>query len=135
MRLGVMMPLTDIGGEPGVVREFAQAAEEIGYTNLGLPDHVLGVNVASRPDWGDRNTSADLFHDPFVCFGFLAGGWRRNRRRIGQVRRQRQDRLCIHRGRCLPRVPRRQEAPSRRNPRTAGRKQSRLNRCNEARKS
>jgi probable F420-dependent oxidoreductase len=73
MRLGVMMPLTDIGGEPGVVREFAQAAEEIGYTNLGLPDHVLGVNVASRPDWRDRNTSADLFHDPFVCFGFLAG--------------------------------------------------------------
>jgi probable F420-dependent oxidoreductase len=73
MRLGVMMPLTDIGGEPGVVREFAQAAEEIGYTNLGLPDHVLGVNVASRPDWGDRNTSADLFHDPFVAFGFLAG--------------------------------------------------------------
>ena len=63
MRLGVMMPLTDIGGEPKVVREFAQAAEEMGYTNLGLPDHVLGVNVASRPDWGDRNTSADLFHD------------------------------------------------------------------------
>jgi len=73
MRLGVMLPLTDIGGEPGVMREFAQAAEEIGYTNLGLPDHVLGVNVAGRPDWGDRNTSADLFHDPFVAFGFLAG--------------------------------------------------------------
>src|SRR6202021_4102608 len=72
MRLGVMLPLTDIGGEPGVMREFAQAAEEIGYTNLGLPDHVLGVNIASRPDWGDRNTSADLFHDPFVLFGFLA---------------------------------------------------------------
>jgi probable F420-dependent oxidoreductase len=36
------------------------------------PDHVLGVNAASRPDWGDRNTSADLFHDPFVLFGFLA---------------------------------------------------------------
>jgi alkanesulfonate monooxygenase SsuD/methylene tetrahydromethanopterin reductase-like flavin-dependent oxidoreductase (luciferase family) len=49
MRLGVMLPLTDIGGEPSVLREFAQAAEEIGYTNLGLPDHVLGVNVASRP--------------------------------------------------------------------------------------
>jgi probable F420-dependent oxidoreductase len=73
MRLGVMMPLTDIGGEPGVLREFAQTAEEIGYTNLGLPDHVLGANVANRPDWGDRNTSADLFHDPFVAFGFLAG--------------------------------------------------------------
>lgn len=76
MRLGVMLPLTDIGGEPNVMRDFAQAAEELGYTNLGLPDHVLGVNVASRPEWGDRNTSADLFHDPFVAFAFLAGACR-----------------------------------------------------------
>ncbi len=73
MRLGVMLPLADIGGEPGVVRDFAHEAEAMGYTNLGLADHVLGVNAASRPDWGDRNTSADLFHDPFVCFGYLAG--------------------------------------------------------------
>ncbi len=73
MRLGVMLPLSDIGGEPQVVRDFALAAEDMGYTNLGLADHVLGVNAASRPDWGDRNTSADLFHDPFVCFGYLAG--------------------------------------------------------------
>ena len=73
MRLGVMLPLTDIGGKPGVVRDFALAAEELGYTNLGLPDHVVGANVANRPDWGDRNTSKDMFHDPFVLFGFLAG--------------------------------------------------------------
>ncbi|MSP05526.1 MAG: TIGR03619 family F420-dependent LLM class oxidoreductase [Acetobacteraceae bacterium] len=73
MRLGVMLPLTDIGGEPGVVRDFALASEEMGYTNLGLADHVLGVNAESRPGWGDRNTSADMFHDPFVLFGFLAG--------------------------------------------------------------
>lgn len=72
MRLGVMLPLSDIGGDPRAVREVAQAAEEIGFTNLGLPDHVLGVNAASRPGWGDRNTSADLFHDPFVCFAYLA---------------------------------------------------------------
>jgi probable F420-dependent oxidoreductase len=72
MRLGILMPLTDIGGDPGSVRDFALAAEEMGYTNLGLPDHVLGVNAASRPDWGDRNTSADFFHDPFVCFGYLS---------------------------------------------------------------
>jgi probable F420-dependent oxidoreductase len=68
-----MIPLHDIGGDPIVVRDFAQAAEGLGYTNLGLADHVLGVNVATRPDWGDRNTSADLFHDPFVCFAYLAG--------------------------------------------------------------
>jgi probable F420-dependent oxidoreductase len=72
MQLGVTLPLIDLGGDPAIVRDFAQAAEGLGYAFLGAPDHVLGVNVASRPDWGDRNTSADLFHDPFVLFGFLA---------------------------------------------------------------
>src|SRR5437762_139818 len=72
MKLGVMLPLVDIGGEPGPVREVAESAESLGYDFLATPDHVLGVNVASRPDWGDRNTSADLFHDPFALFGFLA---------------------------------------------------------------
>jgi probable F420-dependent oxidoreductase len=55
------------------VKDLAQTAEALGYDHLMLADHVLGVNVATRPDWGDRNTSADLFHDPFVLFGFLAG--------------------------------------------------------------
>ncbi|MBN9511246.1 MAG: TIGR03619 family F420-dependent LLM class oxidoreductase, partial [Alphaproteobacteria bacterium] len=72
MQLGVALPLTDIGGAPDDVRTFAQAAEAAGYDHLAAPDHVLGVNVASRPDWGPRNTSADLFHDPFVLFGFLS---------------------------------------------------------------
>ena len=83
MRLGVMLPLTDIGGEPGVMREFAQAAEEIGYTNLGLPDHVLGVNVTERPDWRPLNPTTlenDKpvydhtlpFYEPFVAMGYLA---------------------------------------------------------------
>jgi probable F420-dependent oxidoreductase len=75
MRLGVAIPVIDpeIGGDPAAIRDFAQAAEAIGYRDLAVPDHVLGVNVATRPDWGDRNTSADLFQDPFVVFGFLAG--------------------------------------------------------------
>ena len=74
MKLGVALPFIDfaVGSDPAAIREFAQMAEEIGYQDLAAPDHVLGVNVASRPDWGDRNTSADLFHDPFVLFGFLA---------------------------------------------------------------
>jgi probable F420-dependent oxidoreductase len=74
MKLGVAIPAIDdaIGNDPGALREFAQTAEEIGYRDLAAPDHVLGVNVASRPDWGDRNTSADLFHDPFSLFSFLA---------------------------------------------------------------
>jgi len=72
MKIGVALPLIDIGGDPETVREFAQTAEDLGYDHLCATDHVLGVNVASRPDWGDRNTSADFFHDPFVLFGFLS---------------------------------------------------------------
>jgi probable F420-dependent oxidoreductase len=75
MKLGVAIPAIDkaIGNDPAALREFAQAAEDMGYQDLAAPDHVLGVNAASRPDWGDRNTSADLFDDPFTLFSFLAG--------------------------------------------------------------
>jgi len=73
MQLGITLPLTDIGGDPATVREFAQTAESLGYHHLAAPDHVLGVNVASRPNWGNRNTSKDFFHDPFVMFGYLSG--------------------------------------------------------------
>jgi probable F420-dependent oxidoreductase len=73
MQLGVALPLGDIGGHAPAAREFAQIAEQLGYDDLMLADHVLGVNVESRQDWGDRNTSKDFFHDPFVLFGFLSG--------------------------------------------------------------
>src|ERR1700733_8261716 len=75
MKLGVAIPVIDsaVGGDPNAIRDFAQAAEDIGYHDLSVPDHVLGVNVATRPDWGDRNTSADLFQDPFTVLGFPAG--------------------------------------------------------------
>lgn len=73
MQLGITYPQTDIGGDPLIVRDFAQAAEGLGYNHLGAADHVLGVNAASRPGWGDRNTSADFFHDPFLLFSYLSG--------------------------------------------------------------
>src|SRR5260370_11012481 len=74
MKLGVALPIVDIGGEPATLREFVQTAEEIGYQGIAAPDHVLGINVASRPGWNQpRARSTDFYHDPFVLFGFLAG--------------------------------------------------------------
>jgi probable F420-dependent oxidoreductase len=72
MQLGALLPLGDIGGAAAAVREYAQGAEATGLDFIEAPDHVLGVNAASRPGW-DRNSSEDLFHDPFVLFGYLAG--------------------------------------------------------------
>ena len=51
LRIGVTLPLVDVGGAPETVRQFARAAEDLGYHHLAAPDHVLGVNTASRPDW------------------------------------------------------------------------------------
>ena len=54
MKLGVALPLIDVavGGDLAAIREFERTAEEIGYQDLAAPDHVLSVNVASRPDRG-----------------------------------------------------------------------------------
>ena len=74
MKLGVALPIVDIGGEPATLREFVQAAEEIGYHGIAAPDHVLGANIATRPGWTQpRARSTDFYHDPFVLFGFFAG--------------------------------------------------------------
>ena len=73
MQLGASLPVVDIGTGPAVVRDYAQAAEGLGYSYLVAPDHVLGVNPAA--DHGGRRvgTTANPYHDPFVLFGFLAG--------------------------------------------------------------
>src|SRR5712692_7146154 len=73
MQLGASIPVADIGTGPAALRDYAQAAEELGYSHLVAPDHVLGANPAA--DYGGRRvgTSANAYHDPFVLFGFLAG--------------------------------------------------------------
>lgn len=73
MQLGASLPVADIGTGPLVLRDYAQAAESLGYAYLVAPDHVLGANPAA--DHGGRRvgTTANAYHDPFVLFGFLAG--------------------------------------------------------------
>ena len=73
MRIGVVLPQTEIGADPAVVRDFAQTAEGLGYTHLLVFDHVLGAGRAHRPDWRGPYDADDPFHEPFVLFGYLAG--------------------------------------------------------------
>ncbi len=73
MKLGVVFPQTEIGSDPGAVREYAQAAEDMGYNHIIAFDHVLGANAGSRPGWSGAYRHTDAFHEPFVLFGYLAG--------------------------------------------------------------
>lgn len=74
MRYGAVFPTTEIGSDPIAVRDFAQAAEELGYARLTAYDHVLGAEHADRslPLTGPYNQN-DPFHEPMVLFGYLAG--------------------------------------------------------------
>ncbi|MEE8291940.1 MAG: LLM class F420-dependent oxidoreductase, partial [Candidatus Tectomicrobia bacterium] len=72
MQLGVIFPQTEIGADPIGVRDFVQAAEELGYDHLIAFDHVLGADVAHYPGWQGPYTHQDLFHEPLVLFGYLA---------------------------------------------------------------
>jgi probable F420-dependent oxidoreductase len=73
VQLGVVFPQTEIGADPGGVRAFAQAAEELGYHHLLAYDHVLGADVGSRRDWAGPYTAEHQFHEILVLFGYLAG--------------------------------------------------------------
>jgi alkanesulfonate monooxygenase SsuD/methylene tetrahydromethanopterin reductase-like flavin-dependent oxidoreductase (luciferase family) len=55
------------------VRDFAQTAEGLGYSHLVAYHHLLGINPAAYPGWKGPYTSADLFHDPFTLFSYMAG--------------------------------------------------------------
>ncbi len=73
MRIGVVFPQTEIGTDPAAVRDFAQAAEDLGYAHIACFDHVVGANPASRPGFDPLYTHESLFHESFVLFGYLAG--------------------------------------------------------------
>jgi probable F420-dependent oxidoreductase len=71
MNLGVIFPQTEVGTDPAVIRDFAQAVEELGYDHLVAYDHVLGADTTNRPGWMGYRLE-DMFHEVFVLFGFLA---------------------------------------------------------------
>ena len=73
MKLGVVFPQTEIGNDPIVVRDYAQAAEDLGYSHLLTFDHVVGGHPDRFREWrSPPYTHESQFHEPFVLFGFLA---------------------------------------------------------------
>jgi hypothetical protein len=52
MRIGVIFPQTEITEDPTAVRDYAQAAEALGYTHILAFDHVVGADTTNRPNWG-----------------------------------------------------------------------------------
>jgi probable F420-dependent oxidoreductase len=78
VKLGAIFPTTEIGTDSAAIRDWAQAAEELGLTHAITYDHVLGAVHAGREPklWGPY-TERDAFHEPFVLFAWLAAHTRR----------------------------------------------------------
>lgn len=72
MRIGVVFPQTELGGDRGAVRAYAQAVTDLGYDHLLVYDHVLGADPAVHADWPGPYDVDTTFHEPFVMFGYLA---------------------------------------------------------------
>jgi probable F420-dependent oxidoreductase len=73
MRIGVVFPQTEIGGDAAAVRGYALRAEELGYGHVLAYDHVVGADPAVHAGWQGPYDVTTTFHEPFVLFGYLAG--------------------------------------------------------------
>ena len=59
MRVGVSLPVREMGDDLAAIRDFAQAAEGLGLTHLRVPDQVV------RPDSG-------ALHEPMTLLTYIA---------------------------------------------------------------
>ena len=73
MRIGVVFPQTEIGGDVGAVRAYALRVEELGFRHVLAYDHVVGADPAVHQGWQGPYDVASTFHEPLVLFGYLAG--------------------------------------------------------------
>jgi len=73
MKIGAVFPTTEIGNDPGVIREWAQTAESLGYEHIVTYDHVVGAIHEDRdPPLMGPYTEQDAFHEPMTLYAYLA---------------------------------------------------------------
>lgn len=79
LQIGIAFPHAEIGTDPSAVRDFAQAADDLGFSHIHIYDHVLGANPGRNDGWSAEYTHETPFHEPFVLSAFMAATTRRIR--------------------------------------------------------
>jgi probable F420-dependent oxidoreductase len=72
MEIGVMFPQNGVGGDVGLVREYVQTAEALGYDYVFAGDHVLGGDPKG---WDGRQgpyTVDYIYHEPMTLLAYMA---------------------------------------------------------------
>ncbi len=70
MLLNAWFPSVQIGNDPSAIRDWAQAAEDLGYEYIEVPDHVFGATA--RNGWTPRYDAFAPFHETFTTLTYLA---------------------------------------------------------------
>jgi probable F420-dependent oxidoreductase len=72
MRIGVVFPQTELGGDVGAVRSYALRVAELGFAHVLAYDHVLGADPEFYQGWDGPYNVHTTFHEPLVMFGYMA---------------------------------------------------------------
>ncbi len=73
MKFGAIFPSCEIGSDPAVIRDWARAAEELGYSHIVTYDHAVTLELKDRtPPLMTPYTEQTEFHEAFVLLSYLA---------------------------------------------------------------
>ena len=74
MKFGISYPDAEIGTDRIVIRDFAQAVEEMGYSHISVHDHVIqSATPRETVDMAKYYTRDFPHHEPMTVMAFLAG--------------------------------------------------------------
>ncbi len=74
MDFGLHFPQPEMPADPGVIRDFLQMAEDLGYSHVNVPDHVIQTR-SPRADFAmaAKYTTEFPNHETMTVLGFAAG--------------------------------------------------------------
>jgi probable F420-dependent oxidoreductase len=72
MEIGAVFPQTEFPADASAVRDWAQAAEALGYRHVMAYDHVLGADPDRPGGWNGPYTYQNPFFSPFLLFSYMA---------------------------------------------------------------
>lgn len=72
MRLGAGFPTLDLGGDPAIIRYWAESVEALEFDHRLAYEHVAGFDGYEHISAFGPLDTRSRFHEPLVLFGFLA---------------------------------------------------------------
>jgi probable F420-dependent oxidoreductase len=72
MKIGLVYPQTEFGSDPAAIRDYAQLADELGFSHILAYDHVLGVNPDRPGGLQGPYSFRHAFMEPVTLFSYMA---------------------------------------------------------------